>query len=97
MLKDRTKLVIWLDYFDAAKTRAQGRILSKKNSVMSPVLREIEKAANELGLNPVLEPDKAYPKSWWEIKGRVLVDRKAPKSVTVKQIAMKIKEKREVK
>lgn len=97
MLNDKAKLVIWPDYIDAAKTRAEGRITSKKTSVKSPVLREIEKAAKELGLNPVLEADKAYPKSWWETSGRVLVDRKAPKSVTVKQIAGKIIEKRERK
>ena len=97
MLNDRAKLVIWPNYIDATKTRAEGRILPKKASVKSPVLREIEKAAKELGLNPVLEADKAYPKSWWETSGRVLVDRKAPKSVTVKQIAGKIIEKREHK
>ncbi len=94
MLNDRTKLVIWPDYIDAAKTRAEGRILSKRDSIKSPLLREIEKAAKELGMNPVIEADKAYPKSWWETSGRVLVDRKAPKSVTLKQIAGKILEKR---
>ncbi|MBE0520927.1 MAG: signal recognition particle protein Srp19 [Candidatus Methanoperedenaceae archaeon] len=94
MLKDRTKLVIWPEYLDAVKTRSEGRIISKKTSVKSPLLREIEKAAKELGMNPVIEADKSYPKSWWETTGRVLVDRKAPKSVTVKQIAGKILEKR---
>ncbi|NOR47639.1 MAG: hypothetical protein GQ533_06290 [Methanosarcinaceae archaeon] len=32
---------------------------------------------NRLGLNPTLEKDKAYPKSWWKVSGRVLVDKKA--------------------
>ncbi len=90
MLKDKTRLVIWPVYLDATKSRAEGRIISRKDSVKSPVLKEIEKAALELNLNPVVEADKAYPKSWWVMSGRVLVDKKAPKSIIAKQIAQKI-------
>jgi len=96
MLKDK-KLVIWPVYMDATKSRSEGRLLSKKDSITSPALKEIEKAARELNLNPQVETDKAYPKSWWETSGRVLVDKKAPKSVTVKQIAQQIKKFREQK
>jgi signal recognition particle subunit SRP19 len=90
MLKDRTKLVIWPVYLDATKSRAEGRILALKDSVKSPVLKEIEKAALELNLAPAAEPDKAHPKSWWVTSGRVLVDKKGPKSIIAKQIAQKI-------
>jgi signal recognition particle subunit SRP19 len=90
MLKDKTKLVIWPVYLDATKSRAEGRILSMKDSVKSPVLKEIERAASELSLTPVVEADKAHPKSWWVVSGRVLVDKKGPKSIVVKQIAQKI-------
>jgi signal recognition particle subunit SRP19 len=94
MLKDKTKLVIWPVYLDATKTRGEGRILSAKDSVKSPVLKEIEKAAKELDLAPVVEADKSYPKSWWSTGGRVLVDNKGPKSLITKQIALKINETR---
>ncbi len=90
MLKDKARLVIWPVYLDATKSRAEGRILSMKDSVKSPVLKEIEKAASELKLAPVVEADKAHPKSWWVVSGRVLVDKKAPKSVLAKQIAQQI-------
>ncbi|VVB84861.1 Signal recognition particle 19 kDa protein [uncultured archaeon] len=90
MLKDKTKLVIWPVYLDGTKSRAEGRILSMKDSVKSPVLKEIEKAALELGMSPVVEADKAHPKSWWVVSGRVLVDKKGPKSIIAKQIAQKI-------
>ena len=90
MLNEKNKLVIWPLYLDATKSRAEGRILSMKDAVKSPVLKEIEKAAQELNLNPVVESDKAHPKSWWVVSGRVLVDRKAPKSIIAKQIAQKI-------
>ena len=97
MLKDKTKLVIWPVYLDATKSRGEGRILSAKDSVKSPVLKEIEKAALELDLVPEVQADKAHPKSWWVISGRVLVDKKGPKSVIVKQIAQKINKTREKK
>ncbi len=87
MLKDKNKLIIWPAYLDATKSRAEGRILSAKDAVKSPVLKEIEKASLELNLNPAVETDKAYPKSWWVRSGRVVVDKKGPKSVMVKQIA----------
>jgi signal recognition particle subunit SRP19 len=97
MLKNKAKLVIWPVYLDATKSRGEGRILSSKDAVKSPVLKEIEKAAIELNLAPVVETDKAYPKSWWVISGRVLVDKKAPKSVIAKQIAQRITKTREKK
>jgi len=90
MPNDKTKHVIWPVYLDATKSRGEGRILSMKDSVKSPVLREIEKAALELNLTPVVESDKAYPKSWWVKSGRVIVDKKAQKSNIAKQIAAKI-------
>ncbi len=97
MLKDKNKLVIWPAYLDASKSRADGRILSAKDAVKSPVLREIEKASLELNLNPVVETDKAYPKSWWVKSGRVIVDKKGPKSVMAKQIAQVINKTRSSK
>ncbi len=90
MLKDKNRLIIWPVYLDATKSRAEGRILSLKESIKSPVLKEIEKAASELSMNPVVEADKAHPKSWWVVSGRVLVDKKGPKSVMTKQIAQRI-------
>ncbi len=90
MLKDKNKLIIWPVYLDVTKSRSEGRILPMKESVKSPTLKEIEKAAAELNLAPVVETDKAYPKSWWTTGGRVLVDKKGPKSIIVKQIAQNI-------
>lgn len=94
MLKDKTKLVIWPVYLDATKSRGEGRLLSMKDSVKSPVLKEIEKAALELNLAPVVESEKVHPKSWWVTGGRVLVDKKGPKSIMTKQIAAQIRKTR---
>ncbi len=94
MLRDKDKYVIWPAYIDKGNSRSGGRIISRKRSVTSPELKEIDRAAKELGLNPVVEKDKAYPKSWWEVKGRVLVDKKGVKSGIARDIARKIGEMR---
>jgi len=94
MMKDKGKLVIWPAYIDQTKSRSRGRIISRKNAIKEPHLNEIKEAARQLGLSPEIEPEKAYPKTWWEISGRVLVDDKGPKSVIAKQIASSIKKMR---
>lgn len=94
MMKDKGKLVIWPAYIDQTRSRSNGRIISRKNAVKEPHLNEIRDAAKKLGLNPEVEPEKAYPKSWWEVSGRVLVDDKGPKSVIAKQISLEIRKKR---
>jgi signal recognition particle subunit SRP19 len=91
MMKDKGKLVIWPVYIDQTKSRSNGRIISRKSSVKEPRLNEIKEAALEMGLNPEVEPEKAYPKTWWEVSGRVLIDNKGPKSVIAKQISAGIK------
>jgi len=91
MMKDKGKLVIWPVYIDQMRSRSGGRIISRKNAIKEPQLNEINEAARQLGLNPEVEPEKVYPKYWWEISGRVLVDDNGPKSVIVKQIASSIK------
>ncbi|MGP8329453.1 MAG: signal recognition particle protein Srp19 [Methanosarcinaceae archaeon] len=94
-MRDSSKMVIWPVYLDLTNSRKHGRILSKMNSVKQPELNEIEKAAAKLGLNPEVEADKSYPKSWWKMSGRVLVDKNDPKTVIAKQIAQGIKQMRE--
>ena len=94
MMKDKGKLVIWPVYIDQTKSRSSGRIISRKSAVKEPHLNEITEAARKLGLNPEVEPEKAYPKSWWEVSGRVLIDDNGPKSVIAKQIALSIKKMR---
>ncbi|HWR24973.1 MAG TPA: signal recognition particle protein Srp19 [Methanosarcina sp.] len=93
-MKDKGKLVIWPVYLDQTKSRSSGRIISRKNAIKEPQLNEIKEAAKKLGMNPEVEPEKAYPKSWWEVSGRVLIDDKGPKSVVAKQIALSIKKMR---
>jgi len=89
------KIVIWPAYLTAGKTKGEGRIVSRRNAVKSPKIEEIEKAARTLNLEPVVEKEKAYPKTHWLQSGRVRVNKTGRKGEIVKEIAMAIKEIRE--
>jgi signal recognition particle subunit SRP19 len=85
------KRIVWPVYMDAHKTRKKGRILAKKDSIGAPELKEIIRAAHELGLEPLAEEGKMYPRFWWEHGGRVLIDSSSKKREAVKQIAQRIR------
>ncbi|KAG5980945.1 hypothetical protein E4U55_003455 [Claviceps digitariae] len=59
-------------YFDALRTRTQGRRVPSSLASSSPLAREIATACSRLRLPTVLEPDKTHPKDWAN-PGRVKV------------------------
>ncbi|HEY0196550.1 MAG TPA: signal recognition particle protein Srp19 [Methanobacterium sp.] len=85
------KAIIWPDNIDIKKTVKEGRKIPKRYAVNTPKLREISRAATKLGLNPQVEKDKSYPKSWWENTGRVIVDKNQPKREILIKISNTIK------
>ncbi len=89
-----SKRIIWPTYIDAQKTRKQGRVLSKKEAVSAPDIKEMISAARQLGLDPLYEEGKSYPRLWWEHKGRILVDAKGSKRHAMRQIALSIQSSR---
>ncbi len=94
-LKGKDRVVIWPVYFDAERSRSEGRKVPKKLAVRNPRLSEIKRVAEELGLNPEVQRDKQYPKSWWKDRGRLIVDKVESKRKTLLMIAEKLKERRE--
>ncbi len=88
--KDEGKYVIWPVYFDKTLTRVEGRRVSKKHAVEKPDIESIIKSAKSLGLNPVLEKDSAHPSKHWKTDGRILVDKKGPKSKLLVQISNRL-------
>ncbi|TRX94628.1 hypothetical protein FHL15_004400 [Xylaria flabelliformis] len=51
-------------YFDATRTRAQGRRVSANLAVKNPLAREIANACAALRLSPVFEAHRTHPKDW---------------------------------
>ena len=85
------KTIIWPVYIDSEKTKKDGRRISKKDAVPSPKLREISNAAKKLNLNPEVENNKSYSRSWWESQGRISVDKNIPKRELLIKISNMIK------
>jgi len=88
--RDEDKYVVWPIYFDKSVSKLGGRKISKKHAVEKPSLENIAKAAKSLGLHPVLEKNCAHPSKHWKKEGRILVDKKEPKSKILLQIANKL-------
>jgi len=84
------KIVVWPVNLAAGRTRGEGRIVPAMLGLKSPKLEEIEEAARALNLEPVVEADKAYPKTHWNKSGRVLVR----KGAVIRELAERIKERR---
>ncbi|HMK54553.1 MAG TPA: signal recognition particle protein Srp19 [Methanobacteriaceae archaeon] len=87
--KDRT--MIWPAYLDSKKTQKEGRKIPISQAVSTPKIREINRAAAKLGLNPQAEKGKSYSKSWWEKSGRIFVDKKFSKREVLLKISNLIK------
>jgi len=89
------RVIIWPANIDAARSHSQGRLTPKKNSVRSPKLDEMERAAKALGLSPEAEPDVYHPSRHWEKCGRIWVTDAGPKSGMCRDITLKIMEERD--
>lgn len=94
MLRGENRMVFWPAYIDKKKTRSEGRIIPRRLGVADPTLDELEEAAIVLGLSPEVEVDKAYPRSWWEESGRILIETSDSKSQVARKIAEIIRGKR---
>ncbi|OGS44826.1 MAG: hypothetical protein A3K76_06745 [Euryarchaeota archaeon RBG_13_57_23] len=84
-------IVLWPSYFDLRVARAAGRKVAKKKAVEGPTAHMVYEAAKSLGLDCILELEKAYPRFWHRHEGRVLVEPKLKKTVLVDKVAAKLK------
>ncbi|KAF3766096.1 SRP19-domain-containing protein [Cryphonectria parasitica EP155] len=62
-------------YFDASRTRAEGRRVPKELAVSNPLAREIVNACRDLRVQTLFEPEKMHPRDWAN-PGRVKVQLK---------------------
>ncbi|GAP85676.1 putative signal recognition particle subunit SRP19 [Rosellinia necatrix] len=66
-------------YFDASRSRAEGRRVPASLAVSCPLAREVANACAALRLSPVLEAHRAHPRDWAN-PGRVRVALKAARA-----------------
>jgi signal recognition particle subunit SRP19 len=88
--RDENKYVIYPVYFDRAISRFNGRKVAKKYAVEKPTLETILKAAQSLKLNPLIEKDRMHSSTPWKKEGRILIEKKGPKTKLLIQIANRL-------
>ncbi len=88
--RDDNKYVIYPIYFDKAVSRVNGRRVSQKHAIEKPLLENIAKAAKSLGLNPILEKNTSHSSTPWKQEGRLLIDKKGPKSKLLLQLSNRL-------
>jgi len=89
-MRKQDKVIIWPAYFDQAKTRKEGRRVSKSLAVQSPKILEIQEAAQKLGLEFEVVADKGYPKTPLAKTGMLLVEKREPKEQIINRIAKQL-------
>ena len=89
-MRPQDKIIIWPAYFDSAKTRKNGRRVTKNLAVPSPKLLEIKEAAEKTGFIIELVEGSGYPKTPWLKNGMLLIKKKQPKSQIIMKIAKQL-------
>ncbi|MFX0035121.1 MAG: signal recognition particle subunit SRP19/SEC65 family protein [Candidatus Hermodarchaeota archaeon] len=72
-------LIFWPQYFDAKRSRSNGRRIPRKFAIEKINLEDIAKAARNLGYNAEIERNYKYSRTWWDDPGRILIDTKGKK------------------
>ena len=84
------KAIIWPIYFDASKTRKQGRRVQKNLAVQSPKITEVKEAVDRLGLSNEVRVDAHFSKMPWAKTGMLLVEKREPKEKIIQKIAKQL-------
>ena len=85
-------IIFWPQYFDAKRSRNNGRRLSKKLAIEKLTTKEIATAAKRLGYQVEIEGNYRYPRTWYENPGRVLINTKGKrKSKVLLEVAREIR------
>jgi len=90
--KEKRPIVLYPAYFDAERSREDGRRVARRLAVHAPTAEEIAQVAGVLGLKPKIDADSAHPSTPWKREGRVLVTANYFKTSVVRKVAEKVKE-----
>jgi len=93
-MPDKDKLVVWPLYFDAGRSRSEGRMVEIHDAIKEPTIDDVMAAALRSGLKPEIEREKKHPKTWADASGRILIQKSHPKSEILKRISKNLKAKK---
>jgi signal recognition particle subunit SRP19 len=88
--RDDTTYVIYPVYFDKSVSRLNGRRISLKHAVEKPTVETIAKAAKSLGITTTIQKDAVYSSTPYKKDGRLLIEKKGPKTKLLLQLANRL-------
>jgi len=89
-MRKQNNIVLWPVYFDANKTRVEGRRVPKKLAIPSPSLDEIQKAVKRMGIQPEVIHDAIHPNSPRQKTGLLIIPKKDSKVEILRKIAREL-------
>jgi len=89
-MRKQNRIFLWSVYFDAGKTRNNGRRVPKNLAVSAPKLEELQRAVKRLGLHPEIVSDIKHPSSPWQKTGLLMIPKTESKGKTLKNIAKEL-------
>jgi len=88
-MKDYERHIFWLDYFDSALKRSEGRRAPLSSATREPTLQELNEACRRLNLQP--QPQTArFPSFPSRESGYVSVVKSTPKQALLLRIAREL-------
>lgn len=85
------KLILWPIYFDANRSRVQGRRVPARLAVTPVSAEDILKAARAAGYEAELDSEAKHPVTWFESSGRIFVTADEPKTIVIRKVAEQLK------
>ena len=89
-MRKMDKMVVWPAYFDATRTRKNGRRIPKNLAVPYPKITEVEAAVKKIGLEHEVRAEIGYPRAPLSKTGMLLVKKNEAKNQTLRRIAKQL-------
>ena len=89
-MRKQNKIFVWSVYFDASKSRSDGRRVPKNLAIASPNLVELQHASKRLGLQPEFVSNAAYPGCPWQKTGLLVLPKTEAKTKILKNIGKEL-------
>lgn len=89
-MRKKDVIILWPIYFDALRSRRDGRRLPRNLCIRSPNIFMLEKAVKNLGLSYEICPEAGYPRLSWIRMGFIAVSKSKRKSQILREVALEL-------
>ena len=92
-MRNKKQIHIYPIYFDANRSRSEGRRVKKQFAVKSPSINDLAQVASALDITFELNLEARFPRYWWIPSGRLLIKKQESinKNTLIKKMASHLK------